>query len=63
MSSPPGLIVQASLSEGCDSVCPGLDRGPYCLIRVGRQADPVTAEVQHIQLAVGVMAADGCAEG
>ena len=60
---PSGSYRQENSGEGCYSVSPGLDRGPDGLVRVGREADPVTAEVQHIQFAVGIMAPDGCAEG
>ena len=62
VSSPPGLVVSGTLCEGRDGVRPGLDRCPDCLIRVGREGDPVTAEVQHVEFAVGIVAPEGCTE-
>ena len=40
VSSPPGLFVLSPLCEGRDGVRPGLDRGPDCLIGIGREGDP-----------------------
>ena len=52
-----------TLGECCDSVRPGLDLGPDRVVRVGLERDPVTAEREVIQLAVWVVAPEGCTEG
>ena len=63
VSSPPGLFVKTVLGESCHSVRPGLNIRPDCVIRVRGDGDPVAAEVHHVELAVRVVAPQGCAEG
>jgi hypothetical protein len=62
--SPPLRVLsfRVRLCKGRDAVRPGLDRGTDGLIRVGREADPVTAEVHHEQFTVGIMTPEGCRE-
>ncbi|HUU75699.1 MAG TPA: hypothetical protein VMW63_06370, partial [Methanoregulaceae archaeon] len=52
-----------SSGEGWDAVCPGLNGGADCLIRVGREGDPGTAEVQIVEFAIGIVTPERCAEG
>ena len=60
---PSGSFRQAGLGESCHSVRPGLHIRADCIILVGGDGDPVAAEVHHVELAVRVVAPEGCAEG
>jgi len=42
--------------ESCDRVCPGLDFSEDCVVRVGRDAQPVAGEIHVVNLAVRVVA-------
>jgi len=42
--------------EGCLRVSPGLNLGPDCIVRVGRDGDPVAAEVHVVDLTIRVVA-------
>ena len=59
---PSGSFRQAGLGESCHSVRPGLDIRPDCIILVRGDGDPVAAEVHHVELAVRIVAPEGCAE-
>jgi len=48
-----------TLREGCDSVRPGLDLGPDCVVRVGLERNPVAGEREVVQFTVGVVAPEG----
>jgi len=53
------LSISITLREGCEPVCPGPGFYEDCIVRVGRDADPVAAEVDEVYLAVCVAAPEG----
>ena len=50
------LSIAITLREGCDAIRLGLDLCEDCVIRVGRDAEPVAGEVHVVNLAVCVVA-------
>lgn len=53
------MSMEIASCEGRLGVGPDLDLGPDCFVRVGGDDDPVPAEVEVVQLAVGVVALEG----
>ena len=49
--------------ESCLRVSPALNLGPDCIVRVGRDGDPVAAEVHVVDLTIRVVAPECRAEG